>query len=299
MGTPNQGPAAHLAPPNPTETTELYAGHDQSWIADILSKGNTLVYIGLDDKLWLRAFSATFNCTIIMRGRVLRADGQVTAFEFRQPFTAAAGYQEFTYSLVQGFLLDLVVFRDVPGIERGQVFVQVGLARGGIVNDQGVAVLVSDYLAGGAYLSWPFGNIEPSCQGQGALISQAQGNPAAGSDFIYTVPASVRQHVIAVYFTFVTSAAVATREVSIIIDDSANILGKFNASASQAASLTNVYTGSNAPYAPATNPTVVGIPLPPDLRLLANYRLRSSTAAIDAADQFSTIRLLIEQWSDQ
>jgi len=299
MGTPNQGPAAHLAPPNPTETTELYAGHDQSWVADILSKGNTLVYIGLDDKLWLRAYSATFNCTIIMRGRVLRADGQVTAFEFRQPFTAAAGNQEFTYSLVQGFLLDLVVFRDVPGINRGQVFVQVGLARGGIVNDQGVAVLVSDYLAGGAYLSWPFGNIQPSCNGQGAIISQSQGNPSAGADFVYTVPTGVRQRVLSVVFTLTTSASVATREVSLIIDDSVNVLGEFNASASQAASLVTVYTGSAAPYAPTTNTLVVGIPLPPDVRLIPAWRLRSSTLNIQAADQYSAIRLLIEQWSDQ
>jgi len=298
MGTPNQGPAAHLAPPVPAEPNELFAGHDQSWLADLLSKGNTLVYIGVDDLLYLRTFSVGSGITVTIRGRVLRKDGQITAFEFRQLINAGAAPFEKTFQLAEGFLLDLVAISQSAPLTRGLVFAQLGLARGNVATDQAVAILISDYLTSGGYLSWPFTTPRAFADGQGNPAQLSVGSPGAGADFAFSVGANNRLRVKSIAFTLTTSAAVATREVSLRLDNGVTVAGQFPASITQAASLAIEYTGSAAPYAPATNAALANIPLPPDLLLPAGYNLRSSTTNLQAADQFSAIALIVEQWVD-
>lgn len=259
----------------------------------------TMEYIGLDDTLFVEVDSIGVGGNLVIRGRILDMEGVVRAFDFRPTVLSLATHQISSFPLSEGFLLDLTVQLLQSPVVFGAGYVQAGLMRGKSGAYQQVAVLLAGHFQSQMCLAWPFSKPMMPMETQGAILSSAVGNPAAGADFIYTVPTAQRNRIISVFFTLTTSAAVATRDVSIIIDDGANILGRFPANVTQLATLTNVYTASAAPYPTTSLATVAMIPLPPDLRMFQAWRLRSSTAALDAADQFSTIRVLNEAWVEQ
>jgi len=298
MDAPNQGPAAHLAPPVPTEPVEVHSAPEIALVEGFLTKGPGLVYMELSDRLLVRAwvpnYAGSTNC--ILRGRLMRTDGQVIVFEY--PFVApATGLTSYLFDLAEGYLLDVTV-QAIAGYTRGRLWVQAGIARGTLANFSTSALLISDYLNGSEIVGWPWGTPRNSLDGQGDILAVQVSNPSAGADWVYTVTAGYRTRIRSVSFLLTTSASVATREVTLIIDDGAHIVGQFAATVTQAASLAIQYTGSAAPYAPVTQPAVANIPLPPDLVLPSTYRLRSSTAAIQAADQYSVIYVLQENYID-
>jgi hypothetical protein len=263
------------------------------------TKGNALVYVGLDDRLVLRVVTLGNSAGVLIRGRVLRDDGQIQAFEFRQVFNGPAQPLEFYYLLVQGYLLDVVVLQIPTPTIWGTLYAQVGLARGLPATNQVVAMLCSGMLTNSRYLSWPWGVQASPLDGQGYPISQLVANPGAGAEWSFTVPGSIRQKVRGAHFTFTTSAVVATRDVTVVVDDGANVLGRFPASITQIASLANEYTVSAAPYSPATLATVGMIPFPPDMVMLQGWRIRTQTGALDVGDAYTNIRINLEQWFDQ
>ncbi|HEX9533804.1 MAG TPA: hypothetical protein VGA58_13685 [bacterium] len=123
-------------------------------------------------------------------------------------------------------------------------------------------------------------------------------NPAAGSDWAQAVPAGQRWRIQSVRETFTTSAQVATRNTSLLIDDGINPLYQVgNGGTTQLASLTVTYH-----YAPGVPQFASWIsqqisPLPVGLVLLAGHRVLSSTNSIQTGDTFTAIAMLIEDVS--
>lgn len=114
-------------------------------------------------------------------------------------------------------------------------------------------------------------------------------SPGAGLDWSLTVPAGHLYQLLAVTATLVTSAAVANRAVGLVLSDDRNPFLTIPAGAVQAASLTGIYS-----WAVGANPATLGIrsiaPIP-DLILPTAWSLATSTLLIDAADQWSAVRL--------
>lgn len=264
-------------------------------LSDLLT-GPGLVYVTLQDRLIVTVGSINSSGTpCLINVRILRPDGQVITL----PFMAASGNGGTVtsmFDMIEGFLLDCTVFPPANGSNvLGYAF--VALARGlNAANATITHVLCKGYFSGNIPLGYPFSAHERQTQYQGVMGSSNLGNPAAGADFSYAVQANFRQRIISLFFTLTTSATAGTRQVTIIVDDGANTLGEFPANNTQAASLTNTYTASAAPYATTTLATQLFVPLPPDLRLGSTFRVRSLTAGLLAGDQFSTIRLLAETW---
>jgi hypothetical protein len=105
--------------------------------------------------------------------------------------------------------------------------------------------------------------------------SQHPSNPSAGADVSVVVPAGQRWSAGTFTATLTTSATVATRAVTLVIDDGANIVYSApGVPASQAASLTQVYSFTL-----------------PALTLNPTWRIRTVTGSIQAADQWSLVAL--------
>lgn len=114
--------------------------------------------------------------------------------------------------------------------------------------------------------------------------------PAAGAEWSVTLPGHQAWAVRSVIATLVTSAAVATRRPSLVIDDQTTTFMRLQSGITSGATLTTVWSWVEG-YDLETGAagTAVTDPFPSGLVLPAGHRLRSVTAAIDAADQWSAI----------
>ena len=122
--------------------------------------------------------------------------------------------------------------------------------------------------------------------------------PAAGADIIDAVPNSVKWRLISAHFNFTTAVAAANRFVNIAFDDGVNSLFSAGAAFAQAASLNDDYYFYAGGAVQTTLAADITAPIPVDNRLVAGMRIRSSTLAIQAADQFAAAHYLIEEWID-
>jgi hypothetical protein len=128
----------------------------------------------------------------------------------------------------------------------------------------------------------------------GHIASLFSANPAANTEIAVTVPPYVVWRVMGATATLVTGVAVPNRLVTLIVDDGANELFRVNAAVTQAASLTYSYS-----FASAVSDTVVpgNVVKLPQLLVKSGWRIRTFTTNLAAADDWSAMRLLVEEWA--
>jgi len=248
-----------------------------------------------DDFLIASVRSSLAGAVLHIAARLWLPNGMIAPYEQLIRPGSARALQNFSQQLHHGYLVSASVTALSPFPTRGQVLVSLQVARPPVAAFVPTWFLSQDYLTSMDAVYWPGGRNTPGVEGPGVLQSLAIGNPAAGADWSQTVPTAARWLVRGGTATLVTAIAVATRQVAIVIDDGANTLMTIEAGVSQAASLTQIYSLLPGQTTSTLISTQLPIYLPPDLRLLAGWRIRTSTGAIQAADQWSAIRLLIEE----
>jgi hypothetical protein len=133
--------------------------------------------------------------------------------------------------------------------------------------------------------------------GTGRIRVVAISNPAAGADFTYTVPSGVRWRFISLECTFTTSSFSASRYPALRVSDGTNLLF----TSTVAIGLTQSYgwtlclTAGLVRLASTTGDQALGAPA--NLYLLPGFKVYSATGSIAAADQYSAIHMLVEEWS--
>lgn len=122
-------------------------------------------------------------------------------------------------------------------------------------------------------------------------------NPAAGANFALTAPGGEFWLLHSITFRFVASAAVANRLVHLFADDQTDVYFRAPANSIVAAAGDQRFCGfAGAPQSAAIGNEVL-FPLPANgLLLPPGWRFRTSTDAIDVADQYSEIRALIQSF---
>lgn len=123
-------------------------------------------------------------------------------------------------------------------------------------------------------------------------------NPALGADPIFTVPGNQVWQVLALTGVLVTSAVVANRRPSVIVDDQTTTLTQVASGIVTAASLTTRYSFTGG-YDLETGAAgaAVSDPFLADVAIPAGYRLRFSTFALDVNDQWSAVTAWIRRIS--
>jgi hypothetical protein len=125
--------------------------------------------------------------------------------------------------------------------------------------------------------------------------------PAAGAESITTVPAGKYWRMASFICTLTTDATVATRLPTLVIDDGTNILIRLIGSAtvgltaSSSASYCATVLGTS--QVAITGVQMVGptLPDPTFLVLQPGWRIRTSTTAIAAGDQWGIARLVVQE----
>lgn len=294
MGLPPQGPGEGApAPPAgfPSLTWPLKLPPELGEFAAPSS-----MYIGRDDVLEIRSFSNTASSVLTVRARILTPDEGVQIIAFTKPNATTGNPARVRMALREGFLLSVTAQEDTVSARRGFLFVQVLLVRGGAPASDPAALLISDYIERGKIIGWPYSTFLSPLDGQGFLNNTTGADPAAGAEISQTVTAGQRWRLQAFTFTLVTDATVANRNVSIVLDDGADVFYRAGSNFNQVASTTVVYTASGHGQLGSTLNNVVLIPLPQPCMLFQGWRIRTITGAIAAGDNFGAPEINREEW---
>jgi|SRR5215472_8879772 len=296
------GPPTALQPtgqPKPFEPGEYVAPAAPNVVTIGLRSVNppSPLYIQRDDVLAFTLIASFNNAVATITGRFLRAgDGVIIPFATTLKQANGDSIAEGTLQLGEGYLLS-VAASGANASMRGAMFVQGFLIRGttSLNPITGVQqVLFADYITQNAPTGWPGGRIINSAESTGRSAIVNGSNPAAGTDF--NIPSFSAQTILfrPIYYTatLTTSATVANRVPTFKVGGIPQYT--ITAQTAVAASSTKIFflAVGVQPYTDANGNfflplPVMGLDVFQDSTLFA-----TSTAGIQAADQWSAIRVV-------
>jgi hypothetical protein len=295
-GMPGSGgwfPATDVRP----ETTRLYDGHgDVIFDFEDVQPING-IYVEADDNLQLQILSNTAD-TVLLNYRVLTPNEGVKEGTLSFANGGGRGSQLFSTPLPEGFLLSAVVLPSSALSPAQYVFVSVALRFGSQLLANQTNILAQGYCSQAAPVSYPQGPLIRSTDGLGVLRSITGSVPAAGADISETVPAGARWQLLSMRATLTTAVAVASRQVKLTLDDGANRFYDTGDGPVQAASLAWAYTFAPTGSPPTNALTDVQIHYDNAQFEAPSYRVRTVTAAIQAADQWTAPQYVVREWQE-
>jgi len=254
------------------------------------------MYVSGEDGLVITSLSSSAGA-VVLTGRFLEIDGRIRPIAER----AVLGNDRSTVAtkalpLGEGWLLNLTAVLESGSVGWAQAFVRVDLVRGRSGGTTTLATLMQGTVTDTQRRAWPGSPIVGTLEAPGAIRAIVGTDPAAGAELSETVPAGARWRLLALNATLVTDANVANRRPVFYVDDGTNVLLNVGTVTDITASSTipvNVHPGIGNPISSAG---VHDVPLPPGLMLLAGYRIRTVTTLLQAGDNWSAPRLLVEEW---
>ena len=234
-----------------------------------------------------------------LQGRFLTPEGDI--LKVSKVITTAADRADLAsiQSTGTGWLLNLSVTNWHAALgSTGVCYVQVGILRGGTSWMADVsAILMQGYVASYAGLFWPGGHYTKPEEGPGRVYSVAGSVPAAGADPYISVPNNARWRILNLTATLVAGVGVANRYVRSRVFDGSAYYYVTTLCPVQTASQTRYYDwtpgGVNEAAFDAAGHILLAYP---QLILPGGYALDIVTTAIAAADQWTAITALVEEW---
>jgi len=253
-------------------------------------------YLTADSDLRIDSFNSAAGVTLTIAVRMLGLDGQLVSIALpHTPLTTRLIKTE-NFRLREGWLLSAQVFASAGTPKRGQCFVRLSLIRGltGAISSE--ATILQSYVQDTTAPAFPGSPIVHSSEGPGVLRTIVGTNPAVGVEIAETVPTNARWRLQAFRFQLVASGTVANRRPTLIIDDGANEIWRQNSNVDQTAGQTSVYEAAPGVSFSTIDVRTYSLPLPIGLVLAEGYRIRTSTAAIDAGDDYAAPIYSVEEW---
>ena len=277
----SRGPIGPGGPPGPGQLTSGVLGE---WVTP-------------DDLLIIQIRNALSGAKFALGGRIWNPDDGVKELNLDMTPTSDRALNTFSLAPYYGFLVSVAIMATAGSPHRGQSLASVLLARPPASAFRSKMALAQDYVTTQYGPFWPGGRQSLGVEGPGMLYSLAVAQPAAGADWTQTVPTGARWLLHGIYATLATSATAGTRNPLLLVDDGTNRLGAQDTALTQGVSLTNDWTwvpGTPTTGLFATPVNVLDLPFP--MPMFAGWRIRTVTAALSATDQWSAIRLLVEEW---
>ncbi len=144
------------------------------------------------------------------------------------------------------------------------------------------------------------GTNEDSLTGQGKLRQITGSTPAAGAEVSETVPTGARWKLLSCHLYLLNSATVATREPSLQqgYAASAILTRVYSNAASTANGAARMYHSIGTQIIDSTQSgNSQTLPLP-DILMLAGWSIKTTTAALQAGDQYNAPLMLVEDYID-
>jgi hypothetical protein len=255
------------------------------------------VYVTRDDTLILRIWTPIESVTVRTSLRFQGPDGRIIP-QFSTIATQSSGATPTTqvFSGAEGYLLSAVVENN--GTSPTCAFISLEIIRGLGSSDQtrGQIILCGNLRAASG-LSFPQTPNTSPLEGRGRIRSVLIGDPGAGVNLFTQVPTGVTWILRSVYMRFATSATVANRTPALkLADGGLSIIAEFPLTTVIAASQNTVITWA-ADVAPFVLPGFAATcPIPLDYRLPAGWFIITDTLNLQAADAYTLIDLVVEEF---
>lgn len=247
-----------------------------------------------EDYLGILSHNSHPTTDIEVRGRIQRPDGRVYPLRYvHVPLRDRTGRVE-GMQVGPGFVLSIVAVPTANDVRRGQTFVTLFVSHQQLPALAFAGVLAQGYAVSGTILGGPQGPDTSYVEGPGVLRSITGTTPAAGAEISETVPTRARWRFYAMRFNLTASGSPGARSVRLIVDDGTNEFYRTEGSAGPGPGGTSFFGASRGFAAPHVG-GVVTLPLAPDLQLLQGWRIRTSTLALDVADQFTAPQMFVEE----
>ena len=254
------------------------------------------VYLSNDEHVRLTAHCSQANVRLAIEGRIIGLDGAINSIRAELAPTSDRVLSSAIANAREGWLLHGHV-RAISGAPSvGRCFCRVEVVRGRTGDVTPLVTLAQGYVGELSNLAWPQQVTAAPGEGRGVIRSITGTDPAAGAEWSETVPTNARWRLIAARASFVTDATVASRTVSLRIDDGTTDVWLLPSHATQAASLTFPYSLAAIGQSGFASGNSIVIPMPPDVFMLPGWRVRSATGTIQAGDNWGAPQLWVEEW---
>lgn len=253
-------------------------------------------YMTGEDSLQISGWNITASARLRVSGRFLGLDGQPRAFEHDVALTTDRAIASLVRQLGEGWLLNLQLNVSGATSPYGATFARAQVVRGVSTSGIVLGTLCAGYVTSAQPIAFPGGRVRSMADGRGNIRSIAGTDPAAGVELSETVPTGVRWQVLMLTARLVSSAAVASRQPTLLIDDGTSVLWSTDPPDVQPASENwrwNAGQGTARLSSTYDNKTWNA---PVQLVLLPGFRLRSVTGGFQAGDNWGAMQLLVEEW---
>jgi hypothetical protein len=254
------------------------------------------VYITGEDQLRLRSMNSVAGVVLALEGRVLRVDGTISPISAPHTPNTDRTLATSLHAVAEGWVQNLSVRASAGTPRRGQCYVWVDLVRGQTGAVQPLGTVLKGYATDTSGLAWPGGVNDDPTEGRGCIRRVEGSNPAAGAEFLETVPTNARWRLLGVKVDLVTDATAANRELVLTLDDGANVLAEIPAGVNHTASQNRTYSFFIGAQRGAGATALVVNNALPDAMLMGGYRIQSETRNLQAGDDYGAPRLWVEEW---
>jgi len=253
-------------------------------------------YIGDNDEIEIRVVTALADIVVGVAGIMVNETGSENSYNEVLAPAADRSVTTIRRNIGAGWLRHMQAYLVSGTVTQRSVYVSARIVRNAGAINEGQVVLFAGYLESLFQPSFPFTVHESNIAGQGRAVTITGTNPGAGVEATQTVPVGALWLLKAVRLSLTTDATVATRRVHLIIDDGATAITTIAAQDTQAASLGRNYNFADYAFAPAAVGGEIFVALPRGFVLPAGYRIRTSTANIQAGDDYGAPVYYVEEW---
>ena len=252
-----------------------------------------------EDLLVVSSWNILSGLVLSVNGRILGPGGQIWDFQFQHTPVATRLGTASTFTLSPGRLLNLSVYSIAGVARRGQCYVRLRLQHRKFGTPALMVMLAQGYVTSDGSLLWPGGSYHDSVAGRGFLCSVTGTDPAAGVEVIEAVPTNARWRLRTLRASLVTDVTAPARTVNLIVDDGTTTLLNFPGVTTQAASLTRTYNVAEYGFQPTAVGTDIFFYIPFNLYLFQGWRIRTSTTALAAGDNWGAPQMEVEEWIEE
>jgi hypothetical protein len=255
-----------------------------------------LLYLQDNDFLAFTIFTNSSPITLQLTYRYLTPLGEIK--QGTTQFTTAGAINSFNLTLGECWLISFGLQRTSGGNQS-----VISFAQALIIRDQNTGsgqniygVIWQGFVQTSSGNGWPGTPAKELLDGPGNIRTIVGTTPAAGADISETVPNNRRWILLALNASLTTSAAVANRNVTAVFDDGANKFHHGSTFFAQVASSAFEYSFYPSLISVAAQdgvqPLAVIVPMP----LRGGFRIKTATAAIQAADQWTAPIYSFLEW---
>lgn len=254
-------------------------------------------FLAGNEAIRIQTWNTEPGVTVRFVARFVNEHGDLSWISFDHTPKSDATRATTYHALGAGFIVNASAFLSNGNARVGQTFVQVQV----VVGDEAAALrmgtLLQGYVTADQELAYPGSPITNSLDGGGYVRYVDEPAPALGFPVVVTVPAGLRWELLAVSTTFVASAAVANRNVFLVIDDGLSVAFKSwtigNVTAGQ------FKLGTWAQGMPLAAELLLGnsvVGLLSGAPLLSGHRFQIGALNIQAGDQFGSCTYVVREW---